>query len=295
MLYDSLHSKLLALPDDVEVWPAHGAGSACGKNISRDRSSTIGAQRKTNWALQPMTRQEFIETLTAGLAAPPRYFPLDAELNRQGPRALSDLAVAAIETFNPNALILDVRDAEAFGAGHIAGAVNIGLNGNFASWCGTLLPFDTPIVIVADDDASAAQAVMRLARVGIENVEGCITSLDGFATTSLPQLSTRDLDDIAVLDVRRAAEFWEGHVTDAQNIPLDELGDRLDEIDRRQPLAVICAGGYRSSIACSLLARAGFTNVINVQGGTEEWMRHSRAATSGSSAASTTKDRASPA
>ena len=295
MLYDSLHEKILTLPGDVEVWPAHGAGSACGRNISSDTSSTIGAQRKTNWALQPMPRQEFVELLTSGLAAPPRYFPLDAELNRMGPRALSDLAVPAIESLDPNALILDVRDADAFGARHIAGSVNIGLDGNFASWCGTLLPFETPIVVVADDDAAASQAVMRLARVGIENVAGAVTSLDRFATVSLPQRTTRDLDGIAVLDVRRAAEFREGHVTGAQNIPLDELAQRLDEVDRNEPLAVICAGGYRSSIACSLLQRAGFTNVINVQGGTEEWMRHSRAATSESSPASMTKDHALPA
>jgi hydroxyacylglutathione hydrolase len=295
MLYDSLHAKILTLPDDVEVWPAHGAGSACGRNISRDSSSTIGAQRKTNWALQPMPRAEFVELLTSGLAAPPRYFPHDAELNRMGPRALSNLAVPTIESLEPDALLLDVRDADAFGAAHIAGSVNIGLDGSFASWCGTLLPFDTPIVIVAEDDAAASQAVMRLARVGIENVAGCITVLDGFATTSLPQLTTRDLDGIAVLDVRRTAEFREGHVTGAQNIPLDELPQRLAEVDREEPLAVICAGGYRSSIACSLLERAGFTNIVNVQGGTEEWMRHSRAATSESSPASMTKDHASPA
>lgn len=275
MLYDSLRTKILTLPDDVEVWPAHGAGSSCGRNISKDTSSTIGAQRRMNWALQPMTRQEFIETLTSALAAPPRYFPRDAELNRQGPRALSEISTARLtpETINPDALILDVRDAETFGARHIAGAINIGLDGNFASWCGTLLPFDAPIVVMADDDASASQAVMRLARVGIENVEGTITSLDGFTTTSLPQLGARDLNGHAVLDVRRRAEFWEGHVTGAENVPLDELPDRLAEVDRHHPLAVICAAGYRSSIACSLLARAGFTNVINVQGGTEEWMR----------------------
>jgi hydroxyacylglutathione hydrolase len=278
MLYDSLHTKILTLSDDVEVWPAHGAGSACGRNISKDASSTIGIQRRTNWALQPMTLEAFVETLTDGLAAPPRYFPRDAELNRQGPRALSEISVARLTPalLPSDALILDVRDADAFGAGHIAGAVNVGLNGNFASWCGTLLPFDAPIVIVAADEASAAQAVMRLARVGIENIAGRITSLDGFATTPLPQITVHDLDGMSVLDVRRRAEFWEGHVTDAENVPLDELPDRLAEVDRNRPLAVICAAGYRSSIACSLLARAGFTNVINVQGGTEAWMRSNR-------------------
>jgi glyoxylase-like metal-dependent hydrolase (beta-lactamase superfamily II)/rhodanese-related sulfurtransferase len=275
MLYDSLHAKILTLPDDIEVWPAHGAGSACGKNISRDTSSTIGMQRRTNWALQPMPRDQFVETLTSGLAAPPRYFPFDAELNRRGPCALEDLSAPPVrpETLDADALLLDVRDPDAFGSRHIAGSINIALDGNFASWCGAVLPFDTPIVVVANDDAAASQALMRLARVGIENVIGRITSLDGFATMSLPQVTVRDLEPIAVLDVRRRAEFWEGHVTGAQNIPLDELPDRLNEIGRDAPLAVICAGGYRSSIASSLLARAGFTNVMNVQGGTEEWMR----------------------
>jgi glyoxylase-like metal-dependent hydrolase (beta-lactamase superfamily II)/rhodanese-related sulfurtransferase len=281
MLYDSLRTKILALPDDVEVWPAHGAGSACGRNISAEASSTIGTQRRMNWALQPMSREEFVETLTSGLAAPPRYFPRDAELNRQGPRALRDLAVSAVDCVTPDALILDVRDPDAFGARHIAGAVNIGLDGNFALWCGTLLPFDAPIVIVADDEASASQAVMRLARVGIENVAGSITALDAFATASLPQISVDDLDGMAVLDVRRTAEFWEGHVTGAQNIPLAELPDRLAEVERERPLAVICAAGYRSSIACSLLARVGFTNIVNVLRGTEEWMRRFAAAANG--------------
>jgi glyoxylase-like metal-dependent hydrolase (beta-lactamase superfamily II)/rhodanese-related sulfurtransferase len=275
MMYDSLRTKILMLPDDVEVWPAHGAGSACGKNISNDASSTVGVQRRTNWALQPMTREEFIETLTSGLAAPPRYFPLAAELNREGPRMRSEISATPLSpgSLKPNAVILDVRDADAFGRRHVAGAINIRLDGSFASWCGTLLPFDVPIVIVADDDLSASQAVMRLARVGIEDIAGCITSLDGFTTASLPQLTVHDLDGTAVLDVRRRAEFWEGHVTNAVNVPLDELPDRLREVDRDHPLAVICAGGYRSSIACSLLARAGFTNVMNVQGGTEEWVR----------------------
>ncbi|MDP9361873.1 MAG: MBL fold metallo-hydrolase [Acidobacteriota bacterium] len=303
MLYDSLRTKILTLPDDVEVWPAHGAGSACGRNISNETSSTIGVQRRMNWALQSMTREEFIRKLTTGLSVPPRYFPRDAELNRLGPRSLSEvglplLGVFAAETsfgatgvpepwatsaagraglapdeLQPDALILDVRDAGAFGTRHIDGAINIGLDGSFAPWCGTLLPFDVPIVIVADDETFASQAVIRLARVGIENVVGYITAIDDFRTATLRQLTVHALRDEtpAVLDVRRRGEFAESHIPGAQNVPLDELPERVGEIDREHPLAVICAGGYRSSIACSLLARAGFTNVMNVQGGTEEW------------------------
>ncbi len=277
MLYDSLHTKILTLPDDVEVWPAHGAGSACGRNISSDTSSTIGVQRRTNWALQPMSRQEFVTAMTTGLAEPPRYFPLDAEMNRRGPRPLRDLPARALsaEMLDPLALILDVRDADAFASRHVTGSINIGLDGSFASWAGTLLPFDTPIAVMAEDVAGASEAVLRLARVGIESVEGFITSCDGLPRSSIAQITARALRDTpqAVLDVRRRGEFDDGHVPGARNIPLDELADRLNEIDADQPLAVICAAGYRSSIACSILARAGFANVVNVQGGTEEWMR----------------------
>jgi glyoxylase-like metal-dependent hydrolase (beta-lactamase superfamily II)/rhodanese-related sulfurtransferase len=278
MLYDSLHAKILPLPDEVEVWPAHGAGSACGRNISKETTSTIGVQRRTNWALQSMPREEFVNMLTSGLVAPPRYFPLDAELNRKGPRRLDELSAPALtpSTLPDGAIVLDVRDPEAFGECHLSGAINVGLDGSFASWAGTLLPFDQPIVIYADDENAVAEAVMRLARVGIENVAGCITTMDGFARSSVPHMAARNLDDAAVkvLDVRRRAEYADGHVPNAQNIPLDELPDRLGEIDRHQPIAVICAGGYRSSIACSILARAGFKNVINARGGTEEWMRN---------------------
>jgi glyoxylase-like metal-dependent hydrolase (beta-lactamase superfamily II)/rhodanese-related sulfurtransferase len=275
MLYDSLHTKILTLPDDVEVWPAHGAGSACGRNMSKELTSTIGVQRNLNWALRPMPREEFIQELTTGLAAPPRYFPLDAELNRVGPAFLSDEGPALLtaDELPDGALILDVRDAQAFGARHIDGAINIGLNGSFASWCGALLPFDAPIVIVAGDEDASSQAVIRLARVGIERVAGYIAAMDEFTTTPLAQLTVQELRDepLAVLDVRRRAEFAESHVPNAKNIPLDELPERLNEVDRDHPLAVICAGGYRSSIAGSILARAGFTNVLNVQGGMGEW------------------------
>jgi glyoxylase-like metal-dependent hydrolase (beta-lactamase superfamily II)/rhodanese-related sulfurtransferase len=275
MLYDSLHTKILTLSDDVEVWPAHGAGSACGRNMSKELTSTIGVQRKLNWALRPMPREEFIQELTFGLAAPPRYFPLDAEMNRVGPTSLSDEGPALLTANElPNdALILDVRDAQAFGVRHIDGAINIGLNGSFASWCGALLPFDAPIVIVAADEDAASQAVIRLARVGIERVAGYVAAMDDFPTAPLAQLTVHELHDepLAVLDVRRRAEFAESHVPNAKNIPLDELPERLDEVDRDHPLAVICAGGYRSSIAGSILARAGFTNVLNVQGGMGEW------------------------
>ena len=274
MLYDSLHGKLLALPDDVEVWPAHGAGSACGRNISKETSSTIGVQRRINYALQPMERDAFVNMITAGLAAPPRYFPRDAELNRLGPRPLSEVmnVVEAIEEINRGATLLDVRDGEAFCREHVAGAVNIGLDGQFASWCATLLPPRPPIVVVAASAASAREAVMRLARVGIESVSGYLVGTGDLPTAATPQLSVDELaaSGVPVLDVRREAEYAAGHVPGARNLPLAELPQRIDEVPREK-VAVICAGGYRSIAAASLLARDGF-DVVNVAGGTQAWI-----------------------
>src|SRR5437867_1895110 len=174
MMYDSVHQKLLMLPDDVEVWPAHGAGSACGRNISKETSSTVGAQRRTNYALQPMSRDDFVKMMTTDLAPPPPYFARDAEINRRGARSLAEISASPLpidavrEEIKRGAVVLDVRDPAVFGARHIAGAVNIGLGGQFASWCGTLLPAEAPLVVCADTDARAGEAVMRLARVGME-------------------------------------------------------------------------------------------------------------------------------
>ena len=278
MLYDSLHDTLLALPDDVEVWPGHGAGSACGRNISKETSSTIGMQRRTNYALAPMSREEFVNMMTTGISSPPAYFPYDAEVNRRGARSLSELNVkllTADEVRAANATILDVRDAVSFGAGHIDGAINIGLDGQFASWCGTLLAPEAPLVVFAASPEKASEAVMRLARVGYETVIGYATSLDGFDIAPLTHISVTQLHDapLRVVDVRGPGEYSAGHVPDAVNIPLPELTKRLGEIDRNGALAIICAGGYRSSTAASLLAQAGFANVINVAGGTSAWVR----------------------
>jgi glyoxylase-like metal-dependent hydrolase (beta-lactamase superfamily II)/rhodanese-related sulfurtransferase len=274
MLYDSLHEKLLALPNDVEVWPAHGAGSACGRNISKETSSTIGVQRRMNYALAPMPREEFVNMMTTGVTPPPAYFPFDAELNRRGARSLAELVVNELTIDEARgATLLDVRDAASFGAGHIAGAINIGLDGQFASWCGTLLPTDATIVICATSKEQASEAVMRLARIGYENVAGYVTTL--FDETTLPQMSVGELHDatVAIIDVRGPGEYASAHVPAAINIPLPELRVRIAELDPDKPYAVICAGGYRSSAAASLLASAGFANVTNVVGGTSAWIR----------------------
>ena len=284
-LYDSLQ-RLLALDDDVEVWPAHGAGSACGRNISSETSSTIGMQRRTNYALRPMPREEFVALISADLSEPPPYFARAAALNRRGPRALDEIEARALTpaeacgTGSQPVLFLDVRDSGAFAAGHLPGAVNIGLDGSYASWCGTLLSPNERIVVVADSVAQSREAVMRLARVGMENIAGYLDggvlawTRAGYDVAQMPQVSTQELSEtpLPVLDVRRPMEFAAGHVPGARNIPLSELPRRMGEVDDA-PLAVICAGGYRSSAAASLLARHGHAALRNVVGGTAAWIR----------------------
>jgi glyoxylase-like metal-dependent hydrolase (beta-lactamase superfamily II)/rhodanese-related sulfurtransferase len=274
LLYDSLHEKILALDDAVEVWPAHGAGSACGKNISRERSSTIGAQRRMNYALKPMPREAFVAMMTTDLPPAPRYFPMDAEINRRGARALDEVTAPQLAAIPDGAIVLDVRDDDAFASAHIPDSIHIGLGGQYASWAGTLLRADQPIVVVAEP-ANVKEAIVRLARVGLETVIGWIdfASWTGpFAT--LPQITVQQLheSELTVLDVRRGAEFAAGHVPHAINVPLDILPDAIASLPRK-PMAIICASGYRSLIAASLLARAGFTNLRNVKGGTGGWVR----------------------
>ncbi|MHC5210943.1 MAG: MBL fold metallo-hydrolase [Planctomycetota bacterium] len=293
MLYDSLHSKLLTLPDDVEVHPAHGAGSACGKNIGSELSSTIGAQKELNHALQPMSKEQFVSVVTTGLPPPPAYFGHDAEMNRQGAVPLADLP--ALPALSPQdvesavsggAMVLDVRDKALFGAGHLPGAVNIGLAGSFAPWAGSLLPHDVPLVIVAEGDVGADEARVRLARVGLHAVAGWLAGgvsgwrdagleLAGLAHVSVDDLARRlagAADAPLVLDVRAPGEHASRHVPGAVNLPLPELLSRVDELDPTRPTAVICASGYRSSAAASLLQRAGFERLWNVAGGTNAWV-----------------------
>jgi hydroxyacylglutathione hydrolase len=288
MLYDSLHGKLLQLDDGVEVWPAHGAGSACGRNISTDRSSTIGIQRRLNYALRPMSREAFVAMMTTELSPPPRYFPVDAELNRRGARPLGELTAQPLppalvaEKIEAGAIALDVREAFSFGAGHVPGSINIGLGGQYASWAGTLIPHDSEIVLIGDSGDEINEALMRLARVGLETISGYLDGgvaawcASGRAASSLPQIEVAALRErlprLHVLDVRRQAEFEAGHVPNAENISLAELEERIGVIDRTKPYAVICAGGYRSSAAASILRRHGFEELYNVAGGTQAWI-----------------------
>jgi hydroxyacylglutathione hydrolase len=301
MLYDSLHHKLLTLPDKALVYPAHGAGSLCGKNMRAERSSTIGTERLTNYALQIKNRAEFIQQLTANLPTRPEYFLQDAEINRAGAQALSDLreltALSASEVMslvNEGAVALDVRSGDQFAAGHVPGSVNIALSGQFASWAGTLLGLSARPVLIADSPEQLAEARMRLARVGIEESRGWLKGgveawkSAGLPVAELPQVTAQILDDrlrgqqTSVLDVRREPEWQAGHIEGAIWWPLDNFKVSAPEIDRSAPVAVHCKSGYRSMIACSLLRRAGFKDVTNVVGGFDAWLQAKLPVESGS-------------
>ncbi len=292
MLYDSLHSKLLKLDDAVEVYPAHGAGSLCGRNMSKETSSTIGAQRQFNYALKPMDRNAFVAMMTENLPEVPAYFTMDVEMNRAGAvplgelprsRAMSSQDVA--EASAEGAIVLDVRSGSEFGAGHVPGSLNIFLGGQFASWAGSLIPHGKPIVIVANDVDGVDEAQMRLARIGFESVVGHLAggmqSWDdaGLPEAVIPQIPVDELKsrigDVAALqlvDVRRPAEYAAGHAPGAVCVQLADLDRRIGELDATRPTAVICQSGYRSSAATSILARHGFTDVANVVGGTAAWL-----------------------
>jgi hydroxyacylglutathione hydrolase len=288
MLFDSLHDKLLKLPDDVQVFPAHGAGSLCGRQMSSERSSTIGKEKISNYALRPTNREEFVKLLTAELPERPSYFALDVEINREGAAPLRELpplpALAARDVADrqkAGAIVLDTRPASDFGAAHVPGSIQIGLGGQYATWAAIVLGLDKEIVLVAEDPEKAAESRLRLARVGIEHVGGYLEDgIAGWTRAALPmdstsQISVQQLRDLAgeiqIVDVRRAAEWQGGHVPGAVLKPLDHLTAQLGGLDKTKPIAVYCKGGYRSAIAASLLQREGFEQVLNVTGGFDAW------------------------
>jgi glyoxylase-like metal-dependent hydrolase (beta-lactamase superfamily II)/rhodanese-related sulfurtransferase len=291
MLYDSLHEKIMPLADDVIVYPAHGAGSSCGKNLGSETFSTIGTQKQTNYALQPQTKEDFIIAVTDGLAAPPQYFPINAKINKEGYESLDTvlangmkaLSVEAfkeqITTFEP--IILDTRNATVFTQGFVPGSISIGLEGRFAEFAGSILPFDQAILLVCEP-GTEKESIVRLARVGFENIIG---HLAGGFNTWLAAGETPDLiidveaDELAmdipfdpnmvIVDVRKTSEFDKGHIKEALTIPLDELTDpaSMANFDDNQNIYIHCAGGYRSVIASSLIKRQGIHNIRNVVGG----------------------------
>lgn len=305
LLYDSVHEKLLKLRDEVEVYPAHGAGSLCGRNISAERSSTIGQERKFNYALRPMRREEFVHLLTDELPDRPGYFARDAEINRAGAENLEELkSIAAlspdgvaplIEGAEAKAILLDTRPWSDFAAAHVPGAINIALSGQFASWAGALIGLDRTIVLLGEDDERVAEARMRLARVGIERVAGYLDGgiaawqRSGRTAAQSAQVSVGELsrmlaagEDIQVLDARRDGEWDVSHISGARHLPLAKLepltsanpqanNPLTGSLNAGHPVAVHCKSGYRSAIATSLLERAGFTTVANVLGGFDAW------------------------
>ncbi len=292
MLYDSLQNKLLKLADSVLVYPAHGAGSLCGRNMRAERWSTIGTERLTNCALQIGSRPEFVRQLTTDLPARPEYFLQDAEINREGAALLTELpALPAIPAAQLMSLIehgliaLDVRPGDAFAAGHVPGSINIALSGQFASWAGTLLGLSSRPALIADSPEQLSEARMRLTRVGIEDVRGYLQhgvqgwTQAGFTLVETPQVNVQALNTglqengLKVLDVRREPEWRGGHIAGASWYPLDKFKTEVPPVDRKLPLAIHCRSGYRSMIACSLLQRAGCENVINVIGGFDAWQQ----------------------
>jgi glyoxylase-like metal-dependent hydrolase (beta-lactamase superfamily II)/rhodanese-related sulfurtransferase len=291
MLYDSLHEKIMPLADDVIVYPAHGAGSSCGKNLGSETFSTIGTQKQTNYALQPQTKEDFIIAVTDGLAAPPQYFPINAKINKEGYESLDTvlanglkaLTVAAfkeqITTFEP--VILDTRNATLFTQGFIPGAISIGLEGRFAEFAGSILPFDKAILLVCEP-GTEKESIVRLARVGFENIIGHLAGgFDAWAKEGEPidLIIDVEADELAmdipfdpnmvIVDVRKTSEFDKGHIKEALTIPLDELTDpaSMANFDDNQNIYIHCAGGYRSVIASSLIKRQGIHNIRNVVGG----------------------------
>jgi len=295
-MYDSLQQKLLTLPDDVLVYPAHGAGSLCGRNMRADRFSTIGTERLTNAALQLKTRGDFIRELTSKLPPRPQYFAQDAALNREGAEPLGELPPLPaltpdeiVEAQEHGYVILDTRSGEVFAQGHVPGSINIGLGGQFASWAGTVLGLGAEIVLVAESEEKAAEARMRLARVGIEHVAGFLKGgfdawrAAGKQLEQISQISTAQLRErrqqFTILDVRREPEWQAGHIDGARWHALDDFPRTLPNLDPKQPVAVHCKSGYRSIIAASILKREGFTNVMDVAGGYDAWAKEELALT----------------
>jgi hydroxyacylglutathione hydrolase len=277
------------LNDQVLVYPAHGAGSLCGRNMRAERSSTIGTERLTNCALQIKGREEFIRQLTENLPSRPEYFLEDAQINRAGAPALSELRdlppISAAELsglLQQGVFVLDVRPNGDFAAAHVPGSINIALSGQFASWAGAIMGLSARPVVVADTPEQYSEARLRLARVGIEDPRGFLQGgvsawkQAGLPVAAVPQITVQELSRqqsqcLQVLDVRREPEWQAGHIEGAEWFPLDNFKISAPELDPSAPVAVHCQGGYRSMIACSLLQRAGIENVINVAGGFDAW------------------------
>lgn len=290
MMYDSLQSKIVPLADDVIVYPAHGPGSSCGKNIGPDTSSTIGEEKQFNYALKAPDKTSFIKTVTDAIPPPPQYFPINARINKEGYDSLDEvlatsLRALSVEEFKDmmkqDMIILDTRNSEEFMKGFVPGSVSIGLDGRFAEWAGSLLSFDTPMLLVTDP-GKEKESIIRLARVGLDKVQGFLDGgyeswkKSGEESDLIINVEADELmmdipfdNNLVVVDVRKSTEFAEGHLKEAINIPLSDLVDpgNMANIEDHHNVYVHCAGGYRSVIASSLLKRQGIHNLRNVSGG----------------------------
>jgi hydroxyacylglutathione hydrolase len=290
LLFDSLRSKIMPLANDITVYPAHGAGSACGKNMSRETTDTLGQQKATNYALRSnMTKEEFVQEVTEGLTAPPQYFPLNVQMNKQGyesidevlkkgtqPLSVQAFEVAANET---GALVLDTRDPQTFAKGFIPNSVNIGIDGNFAPWVGALVPdIQQPLLIVAEKGREE-EVVTRLARVGYDHSIGFLDGgfeawqkagkeTDRVTSIGADELAkAKETEAINILDVRKQSEYNAEHVVNAVNASLDHINDSMQLVDKDKTYYVHCASGYRSMVFISVLKARGFDNLIDVKGG----------------------------
>jgi hydroxyacylglutathione hydrolase len=289
MLYDSLHNKIMPLADEVIVYPAHGAGSACGKNLSSETFATLGNQKQFNYALQKMSKEEFVKTVTEGLTTPPQYFPENVMMNKKGYESLDSILVSGLQGLDANTfeskknegiLILDTRDAQVFNNAFIPGSLNIGLRGSFAPWVGALITnIQRPLLLVCDE-GSEKEAIIRLARVGYDNVIGYLKggieawknsgkTIDTINSITPAQLENNISSDpnLHIIDVRNVGEYLSEHVVNAENLPLAELNDSSQNLDKNETYFIHCAGGYRSMVAASLLRMKGFKNIIDIAGG----------------------------
>jgi hydroxyacylglutathione hydrolase len=290
-LYDSLRNKIMTLPDDVIVYPAHGAGSACGKNMSKETTDSLGHQKQTNYALRAgMTKADFIKEVTAGLAAPPAYFPMNVKLNIEGYESIDTVLKRGLQGLLPDAfeaaanetgaVLLDVRSAADFAEGFVPNSINIGIDGQFAPWVGALIPDIKQEILFVSEPGREEEVVTRLSRVGYDNVigylQGGIKSWRdaGKETDSIQSVSSAAFGmaykkdpSILVLDVRRQSEFLSEHIVQAQNVPLDTVNEHMQLLDKNKTYYVHCAGGYRSMIFISILRARGFDKLIDVKGG----------------------------
>lgn len=289
MLYDSIRNKLMSLPDEIIVYPAHGAGSACGKNMSKETSDTLGHQKKTNYALRAdMTKEEFIKEVTTGLQPPPLYFPMNVRLNKIGYESIDQVLNRAQHAFSPDeferaasetgALIIDTRDAQTFAAGFIPNSINIGIDGNFAPWAGAMIPDIKQALLLITDEGREEEVITRLARVGYDHTIGYLKGgfrtwynankeVDQITSISAAELARINGPGISILDVRKSSEFISEHILGAENTALDNINEHMLHLDKDRTYYVHCAGGYRSMLFISTLRARGFDNLIDIRGG----------------------------